>query len=106
MRYANEVTFTIVPIPASGVFQLIGPNPRRWAIGFAVSLLTVGGVVISQQNRPDLYGNALTSDVRANWWEIFKYGPMIQQEWYAESSFGDFVGIWETEIGEMEQDDK
>ena len=97
MVYTSELVTT--PVDLAGVtIEVIAPaNPRRWAIGFQLSLTGAVAVAVSWSNRPDLVGQQLTARIQDNYFTIFNHGPMVTNEWYAFSAGPDTIQMTELE---------
>ena len=105
MVYLNEFAFDSDTLVAGVIKQIVAPNPKRWAIGFTLGVPASVTTYVSNMERPDLWGSAVTGNVRDSWWTIFEHGSMIQAEWYAFCSAIQVIGWWEITIGAMENDD-
>lgn len=73
-------------------------NPRRWAIGFAMSPPTVNTIQVAPWEDAQAFGKLITVDFRDSWYTIFEHGPMVCGEWYGFTNFGNSVRVVEVTI--------
>lgn len=95
MLAISEAVFSEFTLVA-GVTQLILPNnPLRWGFLIVGSPMAAIGLLISPNNRPDLFSIEINLVSADRYFTIFTHGPLLPSEWYANHTAGGSFGIYE-----------
>ncbi len=92
---AENFVYTIQTINAE---VIIGADPKRWAVGFALPDSVIAIPKISPMNDPLNWGEGVSAGIRGNWYTIFNYGPIVCTEWYIQGTPPQQVRVWTLEI--------
>lgn len=93
-----QATPTVITLAPTTVLKVAANNPKRWAIGFQDKLAGPSQPRVGITSQPFDYGHIVDNTLTNSWFTLFKYGPMICQEWYAFSTAGGDFAMYELEL--------
>lgn len=95
IAYGTAARMETVTLPPGTTVSVARPDPTRIALGFSVGGIIIAGVGVAPHPTPLTLGWEVTGTSFENWYNLFQYGPLVQLEWFAASSSGGSIMVYE-----------
>lgn len=95
----NDYRTTDIVGTSAGSTRIATNNPKRWALGFAMTPGFMASVYVGPWSDVQNFGIKLPSDGSIFWVYLFQHGPMVTAEWYATQFNLSSMRVIEVEVG-------